>query len=137
MDFSSTHWIVPPQGQLCVNCASDTNNSSNKRTNTVDLIQCINPRVQSLSEQSMLRSLYQYPSKTTFCLESFVGDDKETIDKLTPYLKDSASLDGTELIYQHQSLKAHHKVIRFACKYGKTQNVCHHNESFFFNEQCK
>ena len=97
----------------------------------VDLIQCIYPRVQSLSEQGMLQCLYQYPSKTAFCLESFVGDDKETIDKLTTYLKDSARLDGTELIYQHQSLKAHHKVIRFACKFGKTQNVCHHNESFF------
>jgi len=128
---SSTHWIVSPQGQLYINCVSDSNSSTNTKTNMVDLIQCINPRVQSLSEQSMLRSLYQYPSKTTFCLESFVGDDKETIDKLTTYLKDSARLDGTELIYQHQSLKAHHKVIRFACKFSKTQRVCHHYESFF------
>ena len=128
---SSTHWIVPPQGQLCVNCASDPNYSTNTQINMVDLIQCIYPRVQSLSEQSMLQYLYQYPYKAAFCLESFVGDDKETIDKLTTYLKDLARLDGTELIYQHQSLKAHHKVIRFACKFGKTQNVCHHNESFF------
>ena len=128
---SSTHWIVSQQGQLCVNCASDTNSSTNTQTNMVDLIQCIYPRVQSLSEQGMLQCLYQYPSKTAFCLESFVGDDKETIDKLTTYLKDSARLDGTELIYQHQSLKAHHKVIRFSCKFGKTQKACHHYESFF------